>query len=102
MKDDQEWEITEARKALTRTGPVDAYKPKKISLEEELKVSYFPFINTFKWSRISKFTNVLCIYRPCNKRWTSTITSTRKFLDQMKASKSSFVLSIYRMTHFGP
>ncbi|XP_020548764.1 uncharacterized protein LOC105161328 isoform X1 [Sesamum indicum] len=37
IKDDQEWEIIETRKALSRTGPVDAYKPKKISLEEELK-----------------------------------------------------------------
>ncbi|KAB2598053.1 hypothetical protein D8674_000973 [Pyrus ussuriensis x Pyrus communis] len=38
VKDDQEWEIIETRKALSRTGPVDAYKPKKTSLEEELKV----------------------------------------------------------------
>ncbi|XVF75563.1 hypothetical protein PTKIN_Ptkin13bG0196800 [Pterospermum kingtungense] len=38
VKDDQEWEIIETRKALSRTGPIDAYKPKKISLEEELKV----------------------------------------------------------------
>lgn len=38
MKEDQEWEITEAREALSRTGPINAYKPKKISLEEELKV----------------------------------------------------------------
>lgn len=38
MKDDQEWEIIEAKKALSRTGPVGAYKPKSISLEEELKV----------------------------------------------------------------
>ncbi|CAA2955923.1 COX16 domain-containing [Olea europaea subsp. europaea] len=38
VKDDQEWEIIETRKALSRTGPVNAYKPKKISLEEELKV----------------------------------------------------------------
>ncbi|KAI3458970.1 hypothetical protein Pfo_015633 [Paulownia fortunei] len=37
VKDDQEWEIIETRKALSRTGPVDAYKPKNISLEEELK-----------------------------------------------------------------
>ncbi|MED6172372.1 hypothetical protein PIB30_049452 [Stylosanthes scabra] len=37
VKDDQEWEITEARKALSRLGPVDAYKPKTISLEDELK-----------------------------------------------------------------
>ncbi|CAA3014813.1 cytochrome c oxidase assembly COX16 [Olea europaea subsp. europaea] len=36
VKDDQEWEIIETRKALSRTGPV-AYKPKKISLEGELK-----------------------------------------------------------------
>ncbi|KAE9621055.1 hypothetical protein Lal_00019100 [Lupinus albus] len=38
IKDDQEWEIIETRKALSRAGPVDAYKPKKISLEDELKV----------------------------------------------------------------
>lgn len=38
VKDDREWEITEAKKALSRTGPVGAYKPKKISMEEELKV----------------------------------------------------------------
>lgn len=40
VKDDQEWEIIEAKKALTRTGPVGAYNPKKISLEEELKVHH--------------------------------------------------------------
>ena len=38
VKDDREWEIIETRKALSRTGPVEAYKPKKITLEEELKV----------------------------------------------------------------
>ncbi|KAK7343854.1 hypothetical protein VNO77_12934 [Canavalia gladiata] len=37
VKDDQEWEIIETRKALSRTGPVNAYKPKKISMEDELK-----------------------------------------------------------------
>ncbi|KAF6144441.1 hypothetical protein GIB67_024668 [Kingdonia uniflora] len=37
VKDEHEWEIIENRKALSRTGPVDRYKPKKISLEEELK-----------------------------------------------------------------
>ncbi|KAL3630066.1 hypothetical protein CASFOL_023050 [Castilleja foliolosa] len=37
VKDDQEWEIIETRKALSRTGPVDAYKPKNISLDEELE-----------------------------------------------------------------
>ncbi|KAL1295236.1 hypothetical protein AAHE18_19G197400 [Arachis hypogaea] len=37
VKDDQEWEITEARKALSRLGPVYAYNPKTISLEDELK-----------------------------------------------------------------
>ncbi|KAL0002829.1 hypothetical protein SO802_016610 [Lithocarpus litseifolius] len=36
VKDDKEWEIIETRKALSRTGPIQ-YKPKKISLEEELK-----------------------------------------------------------------
>ncbi|KAK6156359.1 hypothetical protein DH2020_010607 [Rehmannia glutinosa] len=29
VKDDQEWEIIETRKALSRTGPVNAYKPKR-------------------------------------------------------------------------
>jgi len=38
VKDDQEWQIIEERKALSRTGPVNAYNPKKTSLEEELKV----------------------------------------------------------------
>ncbi|RRT34758.1 hypothetical protein GW17_00051317 [Ensete ventricosum] len=36
-KDDLEWEIIETTKAFTRTGPKDSYKPKKLSLEEELK-----------------------------------------------------------------
>lgn len=40
VKDDQEWEIIETRKALSRTGPVEAYNPKKTTLEEELKVSW--------------------------------------------------------------
>lgn len=40
VRDDQEWEIIETRKALSRTGPVNAYNPKKTSLEEELKVIY--------------------------------------------------------------
>lgn len=38
MKDDRAWEIIEAKEALSRTGPTGAYKPKKISMEEELKV----------------------------------------------------------------
>jgi cytochrome c oxidase assembly protein subunit 16 len=39
-KEDIEWEVVETTKALSRTGPVEgAYKPKKLSLEEELKVS---------------------------------------------------------------
>ncbi|XP_047956172.1 uncharacterized protein LOC125201918 [Salvia hispanica] len=37
VRDDQEWEIIETRKALSRTGPLNAYNPKKTSLEEELK-----------------------------------------------------------------
>ncbi|GFP95985.1 hypothetical protein PHJA_001742600 [Phtheirospermum japonicum] len=37
VKDDQEWEVFETRKALSRTGPVGAYKPNNISLDEELK-----------------------------------------------------------------
>lgn len=37
-RDDIEWEIIETKKALTRLGPKDGYAPKKLSLEEELKV----------------------------------------------------------------
>ncbi|XP_034590599.1 uncharacterized protein [Setaria viridis] len=37
-KEDIEWEVVETTKALSRTGPVEgAYKPKKLSLEDELK-----------------------------------------------------------------
>jgi benzoyl-CoA reductase/2-hydroxyglutaryl-CoA dehydratase subunit BcrC/BadD/HgdB len=38
-KEDMEWEVVETTKALSRTGPVEgAYKPKNLSLEDELKV----------------------------------------------------------------
>lgn len=41
-KEDIEWEVVETTKALSRTGPVEgAYKPKKLSLEDELKVAAF-------------------------------------------------------------
>ncbi|CAN6190571.1 unnamed protein product [Urochloa humidicola] len=37
-KEDIEWEVVETTKALSRIGPVEgAYKPKKLSLEDELK-----------------------------------------------------------------
>ncbi|XP_006649899.1 uncharacterized protein LOC102704960 [Oryza brachyantha] len=37
-KEDMEWEVVETTKALSRTGPVEGtYKPKKLSLEDELK-----------------------------------------------------------------
>ncbi|XP_057428035.1 uncharacterized protein LOC130721286 [Lotus japonicus] len=55
VKDDQEWEIIEARKALSRTGPVDAYQPKKISLEDELKVLQQKVdINDYEYKKIPK------------------------------------------------
>ncbi|MBA0778552.1 hypothetical protein Gotri_006403 [Gossypium trilobum] len=55
VKDDQEWEIIETRKALSRTGPIDAYKPKKISLEEELKALQQKVdINNYDYKRIPK------------------------------------------------
>ncbi|XP_038711734.1 uncharacterized protein LOC120005921 [Tripterygium wilfordii] len=54
-KDDEEWEIIETRKALSRTGPVDAYKPKKISLEEELKALQEKVdINNYEYKQIPK------------------------------------------------
>ncbi|KAK8504324.1 hypothetical protein V6N13_062674 [Hibiscus sabdariffa] len=55
VKDDQEWEIIETKKALSRTGPIDAYKPKKISLEEELKALQQKVdINNYDYKRIPK------------------------------------------------
>lgn len=37
-KGDLEWDIIQNTKALTREGPVDGDKPKKLNLEEELRV----------------------------------------------------------------
>ncbi|XP_025015710.1 uncharacterized protein LOC8266424 isoform X2 [Ricinus communis] len=55
VKDDQEWEIIETRKALSRTGPLEAYKPKKISLEEELKALQQKVdIDNYEYKRIPK------------------------------------------------
>ncbi|KAG2663494.1 hypothetical protein I3760_16G032600 [Carya illinoinensis] len=55
VKDDQEWEIIETRKALSRMGPVEAYKPKKISLEEELKALRGKVdINNYEYVRIPR------------------------------------------------
>ncbi|KAI5648648.1 hypothetical protein M9H77_34653 [Catharanthus roseus] len=55
VKDDQEWEIIEAKKALSRTGPVGAYKPKTISLEEELKTLQEKIdIDNYEYKKIPK------------------------------------------------
>ncbi|XP_010532724.1 PREDICTED: uncharacterized protein LOC104808680 [Tarenaya hassleriana] len=55
VKDDQEWEIIEERKALSRTGPVDAYKPKKISIEEELEALQEKLdINEYEYKKIPR------------------------------------------------
>ncbi|XP_024020906.1 uncharacterized protein LOC21395486 [Morus notabilis] len=55
VKDDQEWEILETKKALSRTGPIEAYKPKKISLEEELKALQEKVdINNYEYKKIPK------------------------------------------------
>ncbi|XP_026448330.1 uncharacterized protein LOC113348703 [Papaver somniferum] len=55
VKDEHEWEIIEAKKALSRTGPVDAYKPKKISLEEELKAMQEKVdINNYEYKKVPK------------------------------------------------
>lgn len=55
VKDDQEWEIIETRKALSRFGPVNAYNPKKINLEEELKALQEKVdINDYEYKKIPK------------------------------------------------
>ncbi|KAL5721703.1 hypothetical protein ACHQM5_005313 [Ranunculus cassubicifolius] len=54
VKDDQAWEIIETKKALSRTGPVE-YKPKKLSLEEELKALQAKVdINDYEYKKIPK------------------------------------------------
>ncbi|KAF8097641.1 hypothetical protein N665_0284s0008 [Sinapis alba] len=55
VKDDQEWEIIETRKALSRTGPVDAYQPKNTSIQDELKAMQGKVdINTYEYKKIPK------------------------------------------------
>ncbi|KAK9265617.1 hypothetical protein L1049_021501 [Liquidambar formosana] len=55
VKDDREWEIIETRKALSRMGPVDAYKPKGISLDEELKALQEKVdINSYEYKKIPR------------------------------------------------
>lgn len=84
MKEDQEWEITEARKALSRTGPINAYKPKNISLEEELKVwmvahTFLPFVFLG-----SSYPYLFLICRLYKTRLTLTTMSTRSSLSPKK------------------
>nr|GMC50117.1 cytochrome C oxidase assembly protein COX16, mitochondrial-like [Ipomoea batatas] len=55
VKDDREWEIIETRKALSKEGPVNAYNPKKINLEDELKALQEKVdINTYEYKKIPK------------------------------------------------
>ncbi|KAJ8536849.1 hypothetical protein K7X08_035250 [Anisodus acutangulus] len=55
VKDDQEWEIIETRKALSRVGPVNAYNSKKFNLEEELKALQEKVdINDYEYKKIHK------------------------------------------------
>ncbi|CAM8971420.1 unnamed protein product [Rhodiola kirilowii] len=55
VKDDQEWEIIETKKALSRTGPINAYNPKKISLEDELKALQAKIdINKYEYKKIPR------------------------------------------------
>ncbi|KAF0924212.1 hypothetical protein E2562_008509 [Oryza meyeriana var. granulata] len=52
-KEDMEWEVVETTKALSQTGPVDrAYKPKKLSLEGELKQKVD--INNYDYKKIPR------------------------------------------------
>ncbi|BAS83650.1 uncharacterized LOC4332489 [Oryza sativa Japonica Group] len=55
-KEDMEWEVVETTKALSRTGPVEgAYKPKKLSLEDELKALQQKVdINNYDYKRIPR------------------------------------------------
>ena len=75
VKDDHEWEIIETTKALSRTGPLEAYKPKKISLEEELKVVspvnvMMQLGNALNWCSFLLIVGSLFNCRLCSSRWT--------------------------------
>lgn len=75
VKDDHEWEIIETTKALSRTGPLEAYKPKKISLEEELKVVSLVNVmmqvgNALHWYSFLLIVGNLFNCRLCSSRWT--------------------------------
>jgi cytochrome c oxidase assembly protein subunit 16 len=72
-----EWEVVETTKALSRTGPVEgAYKPKNLSLEDELKVmscsSYMKETRSASFCHDWSLTDELLLlyYRLCSKRWT--------------------------------
>ncbi|KAL1535984.1 hypothetical protein AAHA92_28699 [Salvia divinorum] len=55
VRDDKEWEIIETRKALSRMGPLNAYNPKKTSLEEELKALQQKVdIDNYEYKKIPK------------------------------------------------
>ncbi|WMV49821.1 hypothetical protein MTR67_043206, partial [Solanum verrucosum] len=55
VKDDQEWEIIETRKALSRFGPINAYNPQKMNLEEEVKaLQEKVHINDYEYKKIPK------------------------------------------------
>jgi hypothetical protein len=76
-KEDMEWEVVETTKALSRTGPVEgAYKPKNLSLEDELKVmscsSYMKETRSASFCHDWSLTDELLLlyYRLCSKRWT--------------------------------
>lgn len=53
-KDDLEWKIIENTRSLSRLGPTESYKPKKRSLEEELKVTFnvFQFFLLTEWASL--------------------------------------------------
>lgn len=96
-RDNIEWEILETNKALTRTGPKDGYKPKKLSLEEELKASehlLLYMLNAFikQTTFYSTLSSLFC--RHCNKRSISITMSSRGFRGQMMQNRTQNELSV--------
>lgn len=110
-KDDLEWDIIQNTKALTREGPVDGYKPKKLNLEEELKVveGYVPTYPFSKRGNLTILALILIIISFCRhyrKRLTLITTSTRRSPSPMNRNKtissSSLAGNFFLRTHALP
>ncbi|KAA0034716.1 cytochrome c oxidase assembly protein cox16 [Cucumis melo var. makuwa] len=57
VKDDQEWEITEMREALSRTGPIDAFAINSLIVDDFQALQEQVDINNYEYKRIPRPTD---------------------------------------------